>query len=80
MGAELAKKKEIVAQKAKDCNDLLLFLFNERRVADEQKSKVELDSQRIAKEEIICKEIADDAEVRCLLLLLNRGDADGDCR
>ena len=62
MSIELARKKEIVAAKAKDCDDLLVIIVSERRIADEQKSKVEADSLRIAKEEISCKEIADDAE------------------
>ncbi len=62
MSKDLAVKKENVAAKAKDCDDLLVVIVSERRVADEQKNKVEMDSERIAKEEAECKEIAADAE------------------
>ena len=46
MGKELAIKKEHVAAKAKDCDDLLVVIVSERRIADEQKNKVEMDSER----------------------------------
>lgn len=62
MSVELAKKKEIVAVKAKECDDLLVVIVSERRVADEQKKNVEAESERIGKEEVECKSIADDAE------------------
>ena len=46
MSKELAIKKENVAAKAKDCDDLLVVIVSERRIADEQKNKVEMDSER----------------------------------
>ncbi len=46
MGKELAVKKDNVAAKAKDCDDLLVVIVSERRIADEQKNKVEMDSER----------------------------------
>mmetsp|Transcript_14531 Transcript_14531/g.44899 ORF Transcript_14531/g.44899 Transcript_14531/m.44899 type:complete len:1962 (-) Transcript_14531:344-6229(-) len=62
MSVELEKKKVVCAQSQKDCENLLVEIVSERRVADEQRKQVEADSERIGKEEIDCKAIADDAE------------------
>jgi len=62
MSIELEKKKVVCAQSQKDCENLLVEIVSERRVADEQRKQVEGDSERIGKEEIECKAIADDAE------------------
>merc|ERR1719181_7097 len=62
MSAELEEKKVIVAQKQKDCEALLVVIVSERRAAEEQKKTVEADSERIGKEEVECKAIADDAQ------------------
>jgi dynein heavy chain len=62
MSIELEKKQEIVEQKTRECESLLVVIVSERRVADEQKAVVEADSERIGKEELVCKEIAADAE------------------
>jgi dynein heavy chain len=62
MSVELEKKKVVCAQSQKDCENLLVEIVSERRVADEQRKQVEGDSERIGKEEIECKAIADDAE------------------
>jgi dynein heavy chain len=62
MSKQLEQRKIIVAQKNKDCSDLLVVIVSERRVADEQKKQVEADSQRIGKEEAETSKIADEAQ------------------
>ena len=62
MSVELEKKKVVVAQAQKDCEELLVVIVSERRSADERKQQVEAQAERISKEEIECKKIADDAE------------------
>lgn len=62
LSKELEVKKVIVAQSQKDCEDLLVQIVSERRVADEQKRQVEADSDRISLEAAECKAISDDAE------------------
>ena len=62
MSKQLEERKEVVNQKNKDCSELLVVIVSERRVADEQRKKVEADSERIGKEEIETKKIADDAQ------------------
>ena len=46
----------------KDCEDLLVQIVSERRVADDQRKQVEADSERIGLEASECKAISDDAE------------------
>ena len=62
LSKELEVKKKVVAQSQKDCEDLLVQIVSERRIADEQKKQVEADSARIGQEAAECKEISDDAE------------------
>ena len=62
LSKELEVKKVVVAQSQKDCEDLLVTIVSERRVADEQKKRVEADSERIGIEAKECKAISDDAE------------------
>lgn len=62
MSVELEAKKVVVAQSQKDCEDLLVVIVSERRTADERKKQVEAQAERIGKEEVECKAIADDAE------------------
>lgn len=62
LSKELEVKKVVVAQSQKDCEDLLVQIVSERRVADEQRKQVEADSARIAQEALECKAISDDAE------------------
>ena len=62
MSKELEVKKVVVAQSQKDCEDLLVMIVSERRVADEQRKGVEADSERISVEAAECKSISDDAE------------------
>ncbi|RHY32696.1 hypothetical protein DYB32_002341, partial [Aphanomyces invadans] len=62
MSIQLEQRKIVVAQKNKDCSDLLVIIVSERRVADEQRKQVEAESERILKEEIETKKIADDAQ------------------
>ena len=62
MSVELEKKKVVVAQAQKDCEELLVVIVSERRSADERKQQVEAQAERISNEEIECKKIAADAE------------------
>jgi dynein heavy chain len=62
LSKELEVKKVIVAKSQRDCEDLLVKIVSERRIADEQRKQVEADSQRIGTETIECKAISDDAE------------------
>mmetsp|Transcript_11537 Transcript_11537/g.25166 ORF Transcript_11537/g.25166 Transcript_11537/m.25166 type:complete len:1708 (-) Transcript_11537:108-5231(-) len=62
LSQELEVKKVVVAQSQKDCEDLLVQIVSERRVADEQRKQVEADSERIGHEAAECKAISDDAE------------------
>ena len=62
LSKELEVKKVIVAQSQKDCEDLLVEIVGERRVADEQAKTVMADSERISIEAAECKAISDDAE------------------
>lgn len=62
LSKELEVKKVVVAQSQKDCEDLLVQIVSERRVADEQRKQVEADSERIGLEAAECKAISDDAE------------------
>lgn len=62
LSKELEVKKVVVAQSQKDCEDLLVQIVSERRVADEQRKQVEADSERISQEAAECKAISDDAE------------------
>jgi dynein heavy chain len=62
LSKELEVKKVVVAQSQKDCEDLLVQIVSERRVADEQRKQVEADSERISHEAAECKAISDDAE------------------
>lgn len=47
MSVELEKKKVVCAQSQKDCENLLVEIVSERRIADEQRKQVEGDSERI---------------------------------
>ena len=62
LSKELEVKKVVVAQSQKECEDLLVRIVTDRRVADEQRKQVEADSERIGHEAIECKAISDDAE------------------
>jgi dynein heavy chain, axonemal len=62
LSKELEIKKVVVAKSQKDCEDLLVQIVSERRVADEQRKQVEADSERISLEAAECKAISDDAE------------------
>ena len=62
LSKELEEKQETVEEKTRQCDELLVTIVSERRVADEQKEKVESEKERIAKEEEICKNIAEDAD------------------
>ena len=62
LSKELEVKKVVVAQSQKSCEDLLVQIVSDRRVADEQRKQVEADSERIGIEAAECKAISDDAE------------------
>ena len=62
MSIALEKKQEVVSKKKKDCEELLVVIVSERRIADEQRKQVEADEQRISKEAAECKEISDSAQ------------------
>ena len=69
LSKELEVKKVIVAKSQKDCEDLLVQIVSERRVADEQRKNVEADSERISQEALECKAISDDAEADLAIAL-----------
>lgn len=62
MSKQLESRKIVVAQKNKDCSDLLVIIVSERRVADEQRKQVEADSERISNENVETLGIADEAQ------------------
>ena len=62
LSKRLEVKKVVVAQSQKDCEDLLVQIVSERRIADDQRKQVESDSERIGQEAAECKAISDDAE------------------
>jgi dynein heavy chain len=62
LSKDLEIKKVTVAQSQKSCEDLLVQIVSDRRVADEQKKQVQSDSDRIEIEAAECKAIADAAE------------------
>ena len=62
LSKELEVKKTVVAKSQKDCEDLLVQIVSERRVADDQRKQVEADSERIGLEASECRAISDDAE------------------
>jgi len=80
MSVDLAKKQEVVEQAQKDCEELLVVIVSERRVADEQKKQVEEDSERIGKEEVESKALAADAEADLAVAMpaLNKAMAEVD--
>jgi dynein heavy chain len=59
---ELAVKQIQVDKAQKDCEEMLVVIVNEKRTADEKKKQVEAETERISKEEIETKAIADDCE------------------
>ncbi|OXB70414.1 UNVERIFIED_CONTAM: hypothetical protein H355_012305 [Colinus virginianus] len=61
MGTELEAKKEVVARKQNECQELLVAIIEKRTVADEQKKQVEADSERIANEEEETKVLSEEA-------------------
>jgi dynein heavy chain len=62
MSEVLVVKQASVTVSQKDCEELLVVIVSERRVADEQKKTVEADSARIDKEAAECNIIATDAQ------------------
>ena len=62
MKIELEAKKETVAISQKDCEEMLVTIVAEKRVADEQARQVTADSERIGKEEAETTRIAEDCQ------------------
>ncbi len=62
MTVELAEKKEETAKKQKDCEELLVVIVQERRVADERAKHVAAESKKLAVEEEELQVVADEAQ------------------
>jgi len=62
MSVELEKKQKVVSKSQKECEELLVVIVSEKRVANDQKKLVEADEARISKEAEACKKIADSAD------------------
>ncbi|KAG9397278.1 Dynein heavy chain and region D6 of dynein motor [Carpediemonas membranifera] len=62
MSVELAEKKVLVAKAQKECEELLVVIVQERRVADERNKHVAAESQKLAVEEAELQAVADDAQ------------------
>lgn len=69
LSKELEIKKIHVAKSQKDCEDLLVKIVSERRVADEQRRIVEADAERISQEAEECQSISNDAEAELAVAL-----------
>ena len=80
MGKELVVKKEVVDQKSKQCEDLLVVIVSERHVADEQEKFVKAEKARIAEKEKEAMGIAEatESELARALPALNRAMAEVD--
>ena len=55
LSKEFEVNKVVVAASQKDCEDLLVRIVTDRRVADEQRRQVEADSERIGQEAVECR-------------------------
>ena len=62
MSAELEIKKIQVDKAQKDCEEMLVGIVNDKRSADEKRKHVEAEAERIGREELETKAIADEAE------------------
>ena len=52
----------MVAKAQTECEEMLVVIVQEKRVVDEQQKQVNIESDKIAKEEAETKVIADDAQ------------------
>ncbi|XP_076804743.1 dynein axonemal heavy chain 2-like [Clavelina lepadiformis] len=62
MSIELEEAKTKVAQFQKQCEEYLVVIVQQKREADEQQKAVAAYSERIAGEEVKCKQMADNAQ------------------
>ena len=62
MSEELEIKKIQVDKAQKDCEEMLVGIVNDKRTADEKRKHVEAEAERIGREEVETKAIAEDAE------------------
>jgi len=62
MSVELEQKKKIVAKATVECEEMLVVIVQEKRVVDEQEKQVNAESEKIAKDEVETRKIADDAQ------------------
>lgn len=62
MSIELEQKKKVVARAQTECEEMLVVIVQEKRVVDEQQKQVNLESEKIAKDEVETRRIAEDAQ------------------
>ncbi|XP_030042289.1 dynein axonemal heavy chain 2 [Microcaecilia unicolor] len=62
MSLQLEEAKQKVAAFQKQCEEYLVIIVQQKREADEQQKTVSAHSEKIASEEIKCKELADNAQ------------------
>ncbi|XP_029437782.1 dynein heavy chain 2, axonemal isoform X2 [Rhinatrema bivittatum] len=62
MSLQLEEAKQKVAAFQKQCEEYLVIIVQQKREADEQQKAVSANSEKIAAEEIKCKELADNAQ------------------
>lgn len=62
MSIELEQKKKVVARAQTECEEMLVVIVQEKRIVDEQQKQVNLESEKIAKDEVETRRIADDAQ------------------
>ena len=62
MSIELEQKKKVVAKAQTECEEMLVVIVQEKRVVDDQQKQVAVESEKIGKEEVETRKIADDAQ------------------
>jgi len=62
MSIQLEVKKKVVAKATVECEEMLVFIVQEKRVVDEQEKQVNAESEKITKDEVETRKIADDAQ------------------
>jgi len=62
MSVELEQKKKVVAKASMDTEELLVVIVQENHVVAEEQKKVNIEKEKIAKDEVETRKIADDAQ------------------
>ena len=62
MSVELEQKKKVVARAQTECEEMLVVIVQEKRIVDEQQKQVNQESEKIQKDEIETRRIAEDAQ------------------